>query len=112
MSDDENVEKNNNGWNSWKIYVIKSLEKLEKRQSDLEKEVHDYQIENNNNVTELQTKSRTSATIISMVVALIIGIIVNVGSAFLITNYIDSKYDNNPKSQKVVEEVKNNSTGE
>ena len=98
MSDDNNIEKEDN-WSSWKIYVIKSLRRLESKQAELEKEYHETELQKQKDLTELKTKSKTTSAIVSAVVTLIFGLVINVTSAFLIYKYIDDKSEYNPKTK-------------
>lgn len=109
MNDDE--KKNNGiqeGWNSWKIYVIKTLDKLDKRQTDLEKDHKEGELSSAKDITEIKTKMKMSSAVISIVVALVIGIIINVFSAYLIGKWMENKYDTN--ANKEVQDLLNKNT--
>jgi len=99
-------EKNNGSWTSWKVYVIKAIEKLEKKQNDLEEAQHKHELENKGKLTEIGTKVNISSAIISTIMS----IIVTLTAATII--YVTFNKDDNSKiiEQKVkkIIEQKNN----
>lgn len=109
MTDNEK-ENNGNGWNSWKIYVIKTLEKIIERQDKIEEDHKKEKIEDTKDITELKTKQKVSSAIISLIVALIIGIAINVVSAWMMYNWVSEKYEHTPRSQQQVEDTINKKT--
>lgn len=91
---DKLLEEQNSSWHSWKIYVIKSLEKLEKRQTDNEKDFQTFKSAQEKDTIELKTKVGLTSGIISVVVSLIMsiiaGLIISSVSNHIILNHKDS----------------------
>lgn len=93
MNDEYKDDEHKEGWNSWKIYVIKTLDKLDRRQTETEKEHKKEEISSAKDITEIKTRMKMSSAVISIIVALVIGLLVNVFSAYLISNWIEKKYE-------------------
>lgn len=99
MSEENEIMEKEDNWSSWKIYVIKSLKRLESKQEELEREYHETEIQKQKDLTELKTKSKMTSAIVSAIVTLVFGLVINVTSAFLIYKYIDDKSEFTPKNK-------------
>lgn len=99
----DNEKYNDEGWSSWKRYVIKTLDILQKNQEKMEKRAHEKEVCDVKDITELKTKIKISSSIISIIVALIITILANVFGSVIINNYISP--DEDIKIEEVVDKV-------
>jgi len=94
---------NDEGWSSWKKYVVKSLEALQKNQEKYEDKEHEFEKCVTKDLTELKTKSKFTSAVVSIIIALIITLIGNVFGAYLINKNIIKKH--NLSSKTTVQEV-------
>ena len=89
-------------WSSWKVYVIKTLEKLESKQNNLEKDFHSHTEKAITTLTELKTKINFSSGIISFTIGAIISLIVTVCGGMVVYNMTKNNiHDQIDRSNKI-----------
>lgn len=76
-------------WNSWSLYLIKSIESLQERADSLEEEMHSINLEFQTELTKLRVYSKFASAFYSLISAVLISVIAGV-----ITFYVTEK-DNN-----------------
>jgi len=93
----------NDDWNSWSLYIIKTIESLQSRADDLEEEVNTINLELQTELTKLRVYSKVAAVVYGAVSAILISVV----SGF-ITYTLTSKPDikDNQKDNQKVEQKK------
>lgn len=105
MPDKENINNNESGnWTSWKMHVVKSIDRLERKQNDCEREFHDHEIEATKNLAEIKTKMG----IIGVISGAIVSIIISVIAGLIIYSITGGPSIDTNKNTKEIEEIINN----
>jgi len=84
-------------WNSWSMYLIKSIESLQERADSLEEEVHEINLEFQKELTKLKVYSKVASVIYSLVSAILISVIAGVITYHVTTDTEDTK----PKTHQI-----------
>lgn len=94
----------NDDWNSWSLYIIKTIESLQIRADDLEEEVNTINLELQTELTKLRVYSKVAAVLYGAISAILISVL----SGFItysLTNKPDIK-DTQKDTQKVEQQKK------
>lgn len=93
----------NDDWNSWSLYIIKTIESLQERVDDLEEEVYSINLELQKEITKLKIYSKVASIVYGAVSAILISVLSGFITYTLTTHMEQTK---NAEEQIKIEQTK------
>lgn len=98
------TEENNNkpnGWKEWGNHVLQTLDRLEGKITNIEKQQHNFELDYQREITRLKTKSAIWGAVTGIIGSIIISIVISFSASFILgetRDHMKDKYYHNSTS--------------